>query len=145
MHKINVYKFVCIRRKCFSSVSSFPSIFLSNELNAVQYTLCSGSTKKTNKWFILLMTLKLKKKRLKTVENESIANNGFRTKNPYQKFFFVIYSLKEFKFEDDCYGPVERNHIGSDTHPKLFLFWFDIYFCWLFFLNWYLFVGGKST
>lgn len=34
------------------------------------------------------------KKRLKTVENESIANNGFRTKNPNQKFFLSFIRWK---------------------------------------------------
>lgn len=103
-----------------------------------------AAQKKTNKWFILLMTLKLKK----TVENcwkREHCKERIQNQKPEPEVFFVIYSLKEFKFEDDYYGPVERNHIGSDTQPKLFLFWFDIYFCWLFFLNWFLFAAGKST
>lgn len=69
------------------------------------------------------------KKRLKTVENESIANNGFRTKNPNQKFFF-------------CHLFVERIQVGrwllraSGTKPHWLGYSPEI----VFILIWYLFL-----
>lgn len=85
-----------------------------------------AAQKKTNKWFILLMTLKLKKKRLKTVENESIANNGFRTKNPNQKFF-----LSFIRWKNSSWKMIVTGQWNETTLARILTrncFYFDLIF-----------------